>query len=144
MRPIFRGFCKNWFGIGPLHYILSRSDFGFEFAEIFLIEKRLADSEHSSWTTYSSVAKNRDTPRIEDTVKRDIFRGRQLFFYLLEDPEMKFWEAAAVRAALKHGGADSVFVHSINQEISGRQGRLCFFPEITFKGTGSRDKIKFV
>jgi hypothetical protein len=52
--------------------------------------------------------------------------GRQLFFYLLQDPEMKFWEAAAVRAALKHGGADSVFVHSINQEISGRQVVFAF------------------
>jgi hypothetical protein len=39
---------------------------------------------------------------------------------------MKFWEAAAVRAALKHGGADSVFVHSINQEISGRQVVFAF------------------
>ncbi len=41
MRPIFQGFCINRFGIGPLHYISSRSDFGFEFMEIFLIEKRL-------------------------------------------------------------------------------------------------------
>ncbi len=31
-------------GIGPLHYIASRSDFGFEFAEIFVIEKRLPES----------------------------------------------------------------------------------------------------
>jgi hypothetical protein len=44
MRPIFRCFCINWFGIGPLQYISSRSDFGFEFAEIFVIEKRLPDS----------------------------------------------------------------------------------------------------
>jgi hypothetical protein len=44
MRPIFRGFFKNWFGIGPLHYISSRSDFGFEFSEICVIEKRLPDS----------------------------------------------------------------------------------------------------
>jgi hypothetical protein len=44
MRPIFRGFCINRFGIGPLHYISSRSDFGFEFAEIFVIEKQFADS----------------------------------------------------------------------------------------------------
>ncbi len=43
MKPIFRGFCINRFGIGPLHYISSRSDFGFEFAEIIAIEKRLAD-----------------------------------------------------------------------------------------------------
>jgi hypothetical protein len=41
---IFRGFCINRFGIGPLHYISSRSDFGFEFSEIFVFEKRLPDS----------------------------------------------------------------------------------------------------
>jgi hypothetical protein len=44
MRRIFWGFCRNWFLMSPLHYLLSRSDFGFEFAEIFLIEKRLSDS----------------------------------------------------------------------------------------------------
>jgi hypothetical protein len=43
-RRIFWGFCMNLFGIGPLHYISSRSDFDFEFAEIFVIEKRLPDS----------------------------------------------------------------------------------------------------
>jgi hypothetical protein len=43
-RRIFWGFCINRFGIGPSHYILSRSDFDFEFAEIFVIEKRLPDS----------------------------------------------------------------------------------------------------
>jgi hypothetical protein len=31
---IFRGFCINRFGIGPLHYISSRSNFGFEFSEM--------------------------------------------------------------------------------------------------------------
>jgi hypothetical protein len=44
MRRIFWGFCRNWFLIDPLHYLSSRSDFGFEFAEIFVIEKRLPDS----------------------------------------------------------------------------------------------------
>ncbi len=39
MRPIFQGFCINQFGIFPLHYIPSHSDFGFEYAEIFVIEK---------------------------------------------------------------------------------------------------------
>ncbi len=29
--------------LGPLHYVSSRSNFGFQFAEIFLIEKRLPD-----------------------------------------------------------------------------------------------------
>jgi hypothetical protein len=43
-RRIFWGFCINRLGIGPLHYISSRSDLGFEFAEIFVIEKRLPDS----------------------------------------------------------------------------------------------------
>ena len=38
---IFQGFCINRFGIGPSHYILSRSDFGFKFVEIFVFEKRL-------------------------------------------------------------------------------------------------------
>jgi hypothetical protein len=34
MRRIFWGFCRNWFLIDPLHYFSSRSDFGFEFADI--------------------------------------------------------------------------------------------------------------
>jgi hypothetical protein len=42
-RRIFWGFCRNWLLIDPLHYLSSRSDFGFEFAEIFVIEKRLSD-----------------------------------------------------------------------------------------------------
>jgi hypothetical protein len=44
MRRIFWGFCIYWILIDPLHYLWSRSDFGFEFPEIFLIEKRLPDS----------------------------------------------------------------------------------------------------
>ncbi len=40
-RRIFWGFCINRFSIGPLHCISSRSDFGFEFAEIFVIENCL-------------------------------------------------------------------------------------------------------
>ncbi len=41
MRRIFWGFCRNWFLMSPLHYLSGRSDFGFEFAEIFVFEKRL-------------------------------------------------------------------------------------------------------
>jgi hypothetical protein len=44
MRRIFWGFFRNWFLIDPLNYLSSRFDFGFEFAEIFIIEKRLPDS----------------------------------------------------------------------------------------------------
>ncbi len=44
MRQIFWDFCINRFCIGPLQYVSSYSDFGFEFAEIFVIEKRLHNS----------------------------------------------------------------------------------------------------
>jgi hypothetical protein len=44
MRRIFWGFCINWVLIDPLHYLSSRSPFGLEFAELFVIEKRLPDS----------------------------------------------------------------------------------------------------
>ncbi len=43
-RLIFWGFCINRFGIGPFHYISIRSNSGFEFAEIFVIEKQLPNS----------------------------------------------------------------------------------------------------
>jgi len=41
MNRIFRGFCIIRFGLGPLHYIPSRSDFGFDIATILVFEKRL-------------------------------------------------------------------------------------------------------
>jgi hypothetical protein len=44
MRRIFWGFCRNCVLIDPLHYLSHRSAFGFEFAEIFVIEKRLPES----------------------------------------------------------------------------------------------------
>jgi hypothetical protein len=44
MNQIFQSFCRIRFGLGPLHYHPSRSDFCFKFAEIFVIEKRLPDS----------------------------------------------------------------------------------------------------
>ncbi len=40
-RRIFWGFCRNWFLLDPLHYLSAAFDF--EFAEIFVIEKRLPD-----------------------------------------------------------------------------------------------------
>jgi hypothetical protein len=43
MRRIFWVFCINWFLIDPLH-LSSFSYFGFEFMEIFVIEKRVPDS----------------------------------------------------------------------------------------------------
>ncbi len=44
MNQFFRCFCINHFGLGPLHYLSSRSDFGFEFSEIFVFENRLPAS----------------------------------------------------------------------------------------------------
>jgi hypothetical protein len=41
MRRFFWGFRRNWVLINPLHYLSSSSAFGFQFAEIFVIEKRL-------------------------------------------------------------------------------------------------------
>ncbi len=41
MNQFFRCFCINCFGLGPLHYLLSSSDFGFEFSEIFVFENQL-------------------------------------------------------------------------------------------------------
>jgi hypothetical protein len=38
MRRIFRGFCRNWFLMIPLHYLSSRSGFCFKFAEIFVFD----------------------------------------------------------------------------------------------------------
>jgi hypothetical protein len=43
MRWNFWWFCISRFGIGPFHYVLNRFDFGFEFEEIFVIEKQLPD-----------------------------------------------------------------------------------------------------
>jgi hypothetical protein len=68
---IFRGFCINRFGIGSLHYITGRSDFGFEFSEIFVFEKRLPDSTirgvgDSPYQQYAESA----TLRLNDTGSR--------------------------------------------------------------------------
>jgi hypothetical protein len=44
MKRIFLGFRIFRFGIGPLHYVSSCSDFSFKFLEIFVIKKRLPHS----------------------------------------------------------------------------------------------------
>jgi hypothetical protein len=54
---VIGGFCINRFSIGPLHYISSRSDFGFEFAEIFVIKKRLPDSASRGVADYDSAGR---------------------------------------------------------------------------------------
>ncbi len=61
MRRIFWGFCRNWFLMSPFHYLSSRSDFCFEFAEIFVFEKRLGRYQRYGQSP---------TPRITDTRSR--------------------------------------------------------------------------
>ncbi len=47
MNRFFRCFCINQFGLGPLQNHSSRSDFGFEFVEIFVFEKQLPAINHT-------------------------------------------------------------------------------------------------
>jgi hypothetical protein len=70
----FRGFCINRFSIGPLHYISSRSDFGFEFAEIFIIENdsltcRFGESPTHQLAEFSFKHSKADsmTPRVGES-----------------------------------------------------------------------------
>jgi hypothetical protein len=44
MNQFFLFFCINRFGLGPLDYLSSGSDFGFKFLEIFIFENRLPAS----------------------------------------------------------------------------------------------------
>jgi hypothetical protein len=44
MNQFFRFICINRFGLGPLRYLSSCSDFGFEFLETFVFENRLPAS----------------------------------------------------------------------------------------------------
>ncbi len=71
MNQFFWRFCINRFGMGLLHYYLSHSDFGFEFVEIFLIEKRLPVSTiqrvtDSAYQWYGELL----APHIGDTGSR--------------------------------------------------------------------------
>ena len=90
---IFRGFCINRFGIGPLHYISSRSDFGFEFSEIFLFKKGLPDSTirgvgDSLYQRYAESA----TLRLNDTGSRRL--SASLIRGVDDSPHHRYGESA--------------------------------------------------
>jgi hypothetical protein len=82
MRRISWGLSRNWFLMRPLHYLSSRSYFGFEFAEIFVFEKRLPaftdmGSRRLRVSLIQGVANSphhwyaeSPTPRITDTPSR--------------------------------------------------------------------------
>ena len=86
MRRIFWGFCRNWVLIDPLHYLSSRSAIGFEFAEIFVIEKRLPDSpsrgvDDSPTRRVGELA----TPRLAESGISDS-QTRQVFLLTIQKP----------------------------------------------------------
>jgi hypothetical protein len=81
MRRIFWDFCRNWFLIDPLHYLSSRSDFGFELAETFVIEKRLPDSSNrrlsdsASWRLSDSASLGVGESGFEGLKENSVSRG---------------------------------------------------------------------
>ncbi len=90
---IFRGFCINRFGIGPLHYISSCSDFSFKFLEIFVFEKRLPDSTirevgDSLYQRYAESA----TLRLNDTGSRRL--SASLIQGVDDSPHHQYGESA--------------------------------------------------
>jgi hypothetical protein len=90
---IFRGFCINRFGTGPLLYISSRSDFGFEFSEIIVFEKRLPDSTirrvgDSPYQRYAESA----TLRLNDTGSRRL--SASLIHGVDDSPHHRYGESA--------------------------------------------------
>ncbi len=105
MRQIFWGFCRNGFFMSPLHYLSSRSDFGFKFAEIFVFEKRLSaiTDTGSHWLPVSVIrgvanfphhwyAKSA-TPRITDA------ESRLLNFLKENSPYWWYGESATPRTS---------------------------------------------
>ncbi len=114
MNRIFWVFCINHFGLGPLHYISSRSDFGFEFAEIFVFEKRLPDS------TIRGVGDSPDqqyaestTPRITDTasflLKNSIADSPYLWCGESSTPRISDEESRRLPVSLSRRVADSAY-----------------------------------
>ncbi len=70
------GFCRNWFRIDPLHYLSRRTDFRFEFAEIFEIEKRLPDSA-SRGVGFWMLKKNSSSHQLPDLPSRGVAMVRR-------------------------------------------------------------------
>ncbi len=96
MRRIVWGFCRNWFLMSRLHYLSSRSDFGFEFAEIFVIEKRLpANTNIYIWKVADSAYQwhgESSTPRITDTRSREL--PASLIHGVGDSPHHRYEESA--------------------------------------------------
>jgi hypothetical protein len=66
MNQFFRCFCINRFGLGPLHYLSSRSDFGLELSETFVFKNRLPASvsqgvDKIAWSIHFFIPLNNST-----------------------------------------------------------------------------------
>ncbi len=102
MRWIFLwGFCRNRFLLSPLHYLSSRSKFGFEFAEIFVIEKRLSDSP--SWGVDDSLIR-----RVVDSPTRRVGESANEF---LKEKSLRRW----VRESATHRVRESATLKYYNK-----------------------------
>ncbi len=109
MRRIFWGFCRNWFLMSPLHYLLSRSDFGFEFAEIFVFEKRLpAITDTGSRRLRVSVIRG-----VADTESRllNFFKENSLYWWYGESSTPRTSDTVSRRlpVSLSRRVADSAY-----------------------------------
>ncbi len=85
-KRIFWDFCIHRFLMSPLHYLSSRSDFDFKFAEIFVIEK-LGESG-SRWLSDSARVADSLTRQVrESTTLRLIDEGSFLFKHSIAESE---------------------------------------------------------
>ncbi len=85
MRWIFWGFCRNWFLMSPLHYLSGRSDFGFQFAEIFIFEKGLlAITDMGSCRLRVSVTRGFANRQLRVSVMRGV--GDSPYHWYAESP----------------------------------------------------------
>ncbi len=90
MRRIFWGFCGNWFLMSPLHYLWSRSDFGIEFAEIFVFSL-LSPIRGVANSAYQWCGEP-PTPRITDTRSRQL--PTSLIHGISNSPHHRYGELA--------------------------------------------------
>jgi hypothetical protein len=72
MRRIFWGFCRNWVLIDTSHYLSSRSAFGFEFTEIFVIEKTTPRVGESAFECLKEKFGESESLRLPDLANRRV------------------------------------------------------------------------
>jgi hypothetical protein len=128
MRRIFWGFCRNWFLMSRLHYLSGRSYFGFEFAEIFVFEKRLPLSPIQGVTdsTYHWYAESPTplitesaTPCITDTESRllNFLKENSLYRWCGESSTPRTSDTVSRRLPVLFSKRDADSVYSWVEEL---------------------------